>query len=244
MNATLQEINLEELNHLSATELLTWAATAHGERAAIITSFQKTGCIMIDMAYRAGINLRVITIDTLRLHPDTYDLMDRIEKRYGIMVERFQPNPDRLEQMIRNHGEFLFFDSKDKQKYCCEIRKVEPNARALQSVDVWITGLRRDQSAERKDTPKVSIVKRHNRPIIRLCPIVDWQEEALDAYIAEHEVPRNALYDKGYTTIGCEICSTPNLPHEEKRAGRWRWFNYLGKEQSKECGIHNNGSGI
>jgi len=244
MNTNIEHTNTEDLNQLSATELLAWAVATHGDRAAIITSFQKTGCIMIDMAQRCALGLRVVTIDTLRLHPDTYDLIDRIEKRCGITVERFQPDPERLQQMIRNHGEYLFFDSKEKQKHCCEIRKVEPNACALQSVDVWITGLRRDQSEERKNTPKVSVVKRDGRSIIRLCPIADWNEEELDEYITDHDVPKNTLYDKGYMSIGCEICSTPTLPHEEKRAGRWRWLNYLGKEHSKECGIHNLGSGI
>lgn len=244
MNTNIQDINLDKLNQLSPEKLLAWAASTHGARAAIITSFQKTGCIMIDMAHKLAPGLRVVTIDTLRLHSDTYDLIERIEKRYGISVERFKPDPVRLEQMIRNHGEYLFFDSRDKQRYCCEVRKVEPNSRALKSVDVWITGLRRDQSEERRETPKVSIVQRDGRSIVRLCPIVDWSEEELDAYIEAHDVPKNVLYEKGYMSIGCEICSTPTMPHEEKRAGRWRWFNYLGKEHSKECGIHNLGSGI
>lgn len=238
------ETSIETLNDLSAEELLAWAVERHGNRAAIITSFQKTGCIMIDMAHRIAPELRVVTIDTLRMHPNTYDLIDRIEERYGIVVERFTPDPDRLRQMIEAHGEYLFFDSQDKQAYCCEVRKVEPNARALQSVDVWITGLRRDQSDKRCATPKASTVYRDERPIIQLCPLADWAEEELDTYMTAHDVPKNALYDKGYTSIGCDICSTPTLPHEAKRAGRWRWFNHLGKEHSKECGIHNQGGGI
>lgn len=235
---------LDKLNSLSAEELVAWAWNNYGHRAAIITSFQKTGCIMIDMAHRVAPQLRVATIDTLRLHQETYDLIQQIEQRYPISVERFTPDPVRLKQMLEAHGEFLFFENQVKQAYCCDIRKVEPNRRALKTVDVWITGLRRDQSEERSATPKVSVVHRDQRDMLRLCPVADWNEEMIDAYISEHSVPRNALYDKGYASIGCEICSTPILPHEEKRAGRWRWLNYLGREHAKECGIHIQGGGI
>ncbi|GMW02852.1 MAG: phosphoadenosine phosphosulfate reductase [Candidatus Hydrogenedentota bacterium] len=233
---------LDRLNAMEPEALLAWSHENFGERAAIITSFQNTGCVMIDMASRVAPGLRVVTVDTLRLHDETYALMDEIEKRYGLTIERFQPDPEKLERMVKQHGEFLFFDSKDKQEFCCHIRKVEPNNRALDSVDVWISGLRRDHSEFRKATPKATYVEPNDRPILKLNPLADWDEQAIRRYSDEHTVPHNALYDKGYTSIGCMICTTPTLPWEDKRAGRWRWFN--GSDDNKECGIHISGSGI
>ena len=244
MSFARETVFLERLNEMAPEELLAWAYAEHGRRAGIVTSFQNTGCVMIDMARRVAPKMRVLTVDTLRLHRETYELIDRIEAHYGIGVERFKPDPDRLARMIEQHGEYLFFDGRLKQEYCCQVRKVEPNRRALATVDVWITGLRRDQSPGRADTDKAAWVRTEGREILRVCPLVDWTDERMAAYIADHDVPRNALYGKGYASIGCEICSTPTLAREDKRAGRWRWFNHLGDGHSKECGIHKDGSGI
>ena len=236
--------NLSELESKSPEELLAWAYERHGARAALMTSFQRTGCVMIHMAHRVAPDLRVITVDTLRLHPETYALIDEIEARYGIHIERFTPDPGRLERMIDAHGEYLFFDSRGKQELCCQVRKVGPHREALDTVDVWITGLRWDQSAFRKKVPKASVIEHEGRPIIKLCPLIDWSEDDVLTYIREHNVPDNKLYSMGYESIGCVICSTPIRPGEDKRAGRWRWFNHMGDDHSKECGIHSDGSGI
>jgi phosphoadenylyl-sulfate reductase (thioredoxin) len=232
-----------QLNKMSAEELFVWAAEHHGNKAGIITSFQDTGCVMIDIMSRVAPGMRVLTVDTLRLHDETYDLMRRIEDRYDLKVERYEPDPARLHKMVAQHGEYLFFDTKAKQEYCCKIRKVEPNDKALETLEVWFTGLRRDHSAVRGDTPKVQYIHNNGRRILKIAPLVEWDKKQVDAYIADHDVPKNALYDMGYTSIGCVICTTPTLPHEDKRAGRWRWFNHLDGDD-KECGIHSGGSGI
>ena len=233
---------LELLERKSPEELLQWAAEAHGERAAIVTSFQDTGCVEIDMAYRREARPRVLTVDSLRLHPETYELIKRVEARYGLDVECLRPDPERLERMVRQHGEYLFFDSKAKQEYCCQIRKVEPNRVALRALDVWITGLRRDQSSARSTTPKVAFVESEERTLLKIAPLYDWDRERVWEYIREHDVPYNVLYDRGYTSIGCIICSTPVREGEDLRAGRWRWQRQ--ESASKECGIHTEGSGI
>ena len=152
--------------------------------------------------------------------------MGALEAKYGITIERFKPDPGRLELMLKNHGEYLFFDSREKQEYCCSVRKVEPNRRALATVDVWITGLRRDQSRSRTSTPKAAEVHQDGRSLVKLCPLIDWTEKQVADYISQYEVPYNRLYDQGFTSIGCIICSTPTLPGEDKRAGRWRWWNH------------------
>ena len=234
---------LEYLNALEPQDLLAWACDTHGERAAIITSFQNTGCVMIDMARTVAPSLRVVTVDTLRLHAETYRHMDEIEQRYGIVIERFQPEPQRVDEMVKKYGEYLFFDSQSMQEYCCHVRKVEPNKRALATVDVWITGLRKDQSQQRRSVDRASFTMQDGRKVLKLAPLVDWTEEQVQAYVRDHDVPSNPLYDQGYTSIGCIICTTPTMPWEDKRAGRWRWFNGLDSHQ-KECGIHTSGSGI
>jgi phosphoadenylyl-sulfate reductase (thioredoxin) len=240
---TAETVNIAELEALSPEDLLAWAFKEHGDRAAIVTSFQKAGCVMIDMASHVAPGLRILTIDTMRLHDETYAVMDEVEARYGTTVERFQPDPEKIRRMIDRHGEYLFFDSKAKQQYCCKVRKVEPHANALATIDVWIAGVRRDQSDHRKKTAKASIVGEGGRHVLKLCPMADWTDKQVADYISEYDVPYNRLYDKGYTSIGCNICTTPTQPGEDKRAGRWRWFNYLDKDD-KECGIHTSGSGI
>ncbi len=244
MSAITEVALPESLEELSPEGLLEWAYGVHRDRAAIFTSFQNTGCVMIDMAQRVAPGLRVVTVDTMRLHPETYAFMETLERRYGIQIERFQPDPQRVANMVADHGEYLFFDSRGKQELCCRIRKVEPNERALETVDVWITGLRREQSKAREKSAKVSTLVRNGRRLIKVCPLVDWSDQDIRAYMDERGLPHNPLYDQGYENFGCVICSTPTLPGEDKRAGRWRWQNQLEGDHHKECGIHVEGSGI
>ncbi|MCC6797441.1 MAG: phosphoadenylyl-sulfate reductase [Candidatus Hydrogenedentes bacterium] len=235
---------LAYLEGLGPEDMLKWAFETYGDRAAIQTSFQNTGCVQVEMASRVTPKLRVFTIDTLRLPDETYQLIDDMEKKYGITIERFQPNPQSVKQMVDRHGEYLFFDTKEKQEYCCTIRKVEPNERAMETVDALITGRRRDQSKGRKKLAKAEIVRMETHEVIKLNPLADWTEEDVWAYIRANGIPYNKLYDMEYTSIGCKICTTPTKPWEDKRAGRWRWFNQLDPDSNKECGIHLGGSGI
>ncbi|HCU25925.1 MAG TPA: phosphoadenylyl-sulfate reductase [Deltaproteobacteria bacterium] len=214
-----------------------------GKRAAIGTSGQLTGVVMIDMAVKAGVKPRVFTIDTLRLFPETYELFDALEKKYSLRIEKIQPDPKKLEAMIREHGEYLFFDSKEKQEYCCHLRKVEPNERILATLDVWLTGLRADQSKARAATPRFEIISqgKEKRPLLKVAPLVDWSEARLREYCEKNQVPTHKLlsWERDgwrYESLGCVICTTPIGPHEARRAGRWRWFNAL--EGDKECGLH------
>lgn len=230
---------LEKLNAMDAEGLIKWAFDNFGKRAAIGTSFQLTGSVIIDMAARQLKDFRVFTIDTLRLHPETYEIIDVVEKRYKICVESFKPDPYTLKSMVERFGEYLFFTDKAKQEYCCEVRKVQPNKRALKTLDVWITGLRRDQSDYRKRVPNAEVVEQDGRKVLKLCPLADWETTQVWAYVRDNQIPYNSLYDKGYDSIGCIICSTPLVKGEPPRSGRWRWFNILRAEDNKkECGIH------
>jgi len=214
-----------------------------GMRAAIASSGQMTDVAIIDVAHKSGEAIRVYTIDSLRLHESTYDLNLQLEEHYGIELEVFQPDEEALQKMVAQHGTYLFFDSREKQELCCHIRKVEPNERALQTLDCWITGLRRDQSASRASMPRCEIVEFEGRKIVKVSPLAAWSEEQVCNYVKEEGVPYDSLFDpmpdgSRFRSLGCVICTTPELPHEPVRAGRWRWFNASSNENKKECGLH------
>ena len=213
------------------------------ERAVIITSGQLTGMIIIHMAHENGIPFRVCTVDTLRLFPETYTFLQQVEARYGIQIERIKPDLKQVDRMISQHGEFLFFDSKDKQEYCCHIRKVEPLERLLTDIDVWFSGLRRDQSGNRSRTPKAQIIEKKGRSILKINPLFDWPEKRVRDFIKEHDIPINPLLlskanGQSYESLGCIICTTPTLLGESRRSGRWRWQNTQVEDNKKECGLH------
>lgn len=251
MTVKIDQTLIAELKKIkNPGDLLQEVFSRFGSRAAIGTSGQLTGSVMIHMACTAVAKPRVFTVDTERLFAETYTLFDNIEKKYGIKVERFKPNPKKIQEMIKKDGEHLFFDSKKKQEYCCFLRKVEPNREALKTLDVWLTGLRTDQSVARAQTLKFEIIfeDASRRPILKIAPLVDWQEKDLREYGKKNQVPLHSLLNwqhEGwrYESLGCRICTTPIGPHEPRRAGRWRWFNAAPDKNSpdladKECGIH------
>lgn len=212
-------------------------------RVAIATSGQPTDSAIIGLSINAGVKVpRVYTTDTLRLFMETYDYFDALEQGFKIKIERFTPPQKELNTMVQQHGEFLFFDSKEKQEYCCHVRKVLPNQKALDTLDVWVTGLRRDQSPERAHLPRLEIIQHNGRPILKVNPLVDWKEQQVTKYLTDHGIPNHPLFQQKlpggyyYESLGCVICTTPIAPHEPRRAGRWRWFNT--KEGNKECGLH------
>lgn len=234
-----------ELDRLQdSQELIAEIFRRFGRRAAIGTSGQLTGSVIIDLAVQAGLRPRIFTIDTGRLFPESYAFFDEVERRYGLPVERISPDPQKIAQMVARHGEYLFFDSKEKQELCCRLRKVEPNQRVLSTLDVWITGLRKGQSAAREATARFEIIQvgAEQRSILKVAPLVDWTEQQLWDYVKKHRVPTHELLawqQDGwrYESLGCRICTTPIGPEEPRRAGRWRWFNYR-EDDDKECGIH------
>jgi len=230
-------------------ELMAELFRIFGKRAAIGTSGQWTGVALIDMVIRAGIsNPRVYTVDTLRLFPETYDLFRELEKRYNIKIEKVAPDFDAVNKMVRDHGEMIFFDSKAKQEHCCKIRKVDPNNKILDTLDVWITGLRADQSKARSQVKRLEIIQHtqqdgKERPLLKVTPLIAWTEDKVKEYARTNNVPIHKLLEMErdgwhYASLGCTICTTPISPHETRRAGRWRWFNHQLEDDHKECGLH------
>lgn len=227
-------------------ELLRRAVELAPERTALGTSGQLTGTAIIAGAVEHGIPLRVFTVDTLRLFPETLEYLKELERFFGIRIERYTPEPEEVKRMVEQHGEYLFFDSKAKQEYCCEIRKVRPNRRALEGVDIWVSGLRADQSEEREKAERVSQVtltrpNGEKRTIVKINPLYYWSEGEVRRYLEDRHIPIHPLLRKKegnwfYDSLGCVICTTPRASWEPPRAGRWRWFNAT--PDKKECGIH------
>lgn len=250
LSPDLEKIISEVEQNDDPLDLLRSLSNTFGSLAVLGTSGQPAGAVMIDMSVKAGLEPRVFILETGRLHKETLEYLETLEKTYAISIERVRPDQTELKNMISQHGEYLFFDSKAKQEYCCKIRKVNPLNRYLEDKLCWITGIRKDQSRHRETAARLEIVPLvSGKKILKACPLIDWNESQLEEYIEQHKVPLNPLLDKGYKSIGCEICSTPVLPHEHPRAGRWRWFNAEVEDEKKECGIHlpeiyTSGSGI
>jgi len=163
------------------------------DRAAIITSGQITGMTLVQMAWENRLPFRVCTIDTGRLFPQTYDFLELAEDHYGIQIERVSADPDTINRMVTQHGEYLFFDSQAKQEYCCKIRKVNPQERLLDTLDVWFTGLRRNQSEFRQQVPKVQLIDHQQRTILKVSALANWSNEQVWDYIERNQVPVNPL---------------------------------------------------
>ena len=223
----------EQFEDQSPEEILAWAAEKFGDSLALSISFQVTGMVLLDMLSRISPSTRIITLDTGRLPAATYDLIDRTQMRYGCHIEVHHPDPDELSKIVARHGMNMFYRSYSLRVLCCEVRKVKPLERALSGLDAWITGLARSQGGRRTHTPKIQIDAGRGG-MVKLNPLADWSFERVWDYIRANDVPYSELYDRGYTSIGCDPCTRPIEPGEDPRAGRWWWEDGV----PKECGIH------
>jgi phosphoadenosine phosphosulfate reductase len=206
--------------------VLAWAFDTFGDRVAISSAFGVEGMAMIDMASRVRQNFRLFTLDTEFLFPETYNLMDQVEQRYGITIERVYPvhSPEEQERV---HGAALWQRNPDQ---CCNLRKVEPLQRKLGELQAWITSIRRDQTAARAAVGKLEWDKKFS--LVKVNPIADWSSKQVWHYIREHDVPYNVLHERNFPSIGCTHCTRAVRPGEDPRAGRW-----AGSSKT-ECGLH------
>ena len=224
----------ETLEAMDAVELLGWALERFRPRIALASSFGAEDVVLIDLLMELDPRARVFTLDTGRLHSETYALAQALRDRYGLAIDVFFPRTEALEAMVRAHGVNLFYASVENRKLCCGVRKVEPLGRALQGLDAWITGLRREQAVTRGRVRKVEIDADHGG-ILKLNPLADWSWDRVWGYIRDHAVPYNALHDAGFPSIGCAPCTRAVRPGEDLRAGRWWWEQ---DAAAKECGLH------
>jgi phosphoadenosine phosphosulfate reductase len=212
--------------HWEPEETLKWAFITFQHDVAISSGFGADGMVLIDMASRVHHGFRVFTLDTEFLFPETYDLMDRVEKRYGIKIERVYARLTPEEQE-RQFGAALWRRNPDQ---CCRLRKVDPLQMKLAELRAWVTAIRRDQTSSRAAARKVEWDTRFQR--VKVNPIADWTSEMVWTYIRKHKVPYNLLHDQKYPSIGCTHCTRPIRPGEDARAGRWSGFS------KNECGLH------
>ena len=217
----------------SPQEVLQWALEKYGTRVGIASSFGLEDMVLIDMASKITKQFTVFTLDTGRLHEETYLTMDRTRSHYGIAIQSYFPKTEAVEQLEREKGFFSFKESLENRKECCAIRKVEPLSRALSTLDAWITGIRRDQIVTRTDITKVG-EDADRPPLIKINPIADWSLKQVEEYIEQNKVPVNPLHKQNYPSIGCAPCTRPVEAGEDIRAGRWWWEN----PDHKECGLH------
>ena len=214
-------------------EVLRWALESFGRSIALAWSGAEDVAVL-DMMHRIDPKAaRVFTLDTGRLNPETYDLIDSVRRTYDLEIEVLFPDARAVEAMVREKGVNLFYLSLENRKECCRVRKVEPLNRILSTLDGWITGLRRSQAVTRGAVSKVELDADHGG-IVKVNPLADWSTDQVFDYLKANRVPKNRLHDQGYPSIGCAPCTRAVKPGEDERSGRWWWEN----PDSKECGLH------
>ena len=200
--------------------------------AALASSLSAEDMVLTDLIGVERLPIEVFVLDTGRLHGDTLDLVGRIERRYGIAVRIYKPQPRAVNEYVVRFGRDAFYASEDLRKQCCAISKVEPLQRALAGKQAWVTGMRREQSASRTAVAHEEFDAVHG--LKKFNPLADWSEDEVWAYTRRYDVPYNPLYDQGYRSIGCAPCTRPVVAGEDARAGRW-WWETAG---ASECGLH------
>jgi phosphoadenosine phosphosulfate reductase len=207
-------------------DILRWAVDQFGSRLTVVTSFQPTGIITLHMLREIAPDLTILTLDTGLLFPETLALTDQLEALWGLNLVRVRPRQT-VTQQAAEYGDKLWANDSD---LCCQLRKTMPLDAALQPFDAWITGLRRDQSSGRRETPVISWDDK--RGMVKLSPFATWTEEMVWTYLHVHDLPYNPLHDQQYPSIGCQPCTRAVAEGEDKRNGRW-----FGQPKT-ECGIH------
>ena len=228
----IAEKKIKEFESLSAFESIENAVEKFSPNIALANSMGAEDMVIVDMLSKINPKVEIFTLDTGRLHQDTYNLIDKIKEKYGINIIVYFPENKDLQKIIKSYGPNLFYKSVEYRKLCCNVRKIEPLKRALKILDAWICGLRKEQSVTRTEIKKIEFDSSNN--LYKVNPLADWSEKEVWDYIRKNEVPYNALHDKDFPSIGCLPCTRAIKPGEDTRAGRWWWED----PKNKECGLH------
>lgn len=213
-------------------ELLSYLLTEHKGHIGLASSLGIEDQALTEMICGIDSSTRIFTLDTGRLFPETYSLVERTNMTYGIKIELFFPDYKEVEKMVTEQGVNLFYNSIEARKQCCSVRKLEPLKRAFKGLDIWICGLRREQSVTRHSDQLVEWDEANG--MIKVNPLIDWTEAQIWEYIKTKGIPYNKLHDQGFPSIGCQPCTRAIKPGEDIRAGRWWWES----PEHKECGLH------
>jgi len=217
---------------LSAEEILKNALSTFGDKISFATSLGAEDQVITYLLSKIDKSANIFTLDTGRVFPETYDLLHRTVNRYDLKIKSYYPDTNQVEEMVNEKGINLFYESIENRKLCCHVRKIVPLRRALQGMDAWITGLRREQSVTRTDLKIVEWDAGNG--LIKINPLLEWTEEQVWDVIKLNNIPYNKLHDQGFPSIGCQPCTRAIEKGEDLRAGRWWWE----MPDSKECGLH------
>ncbi|EAZ82236.1 ATP synthase F0, A subunit [Algoriphagus machipongonensis] len=220
-----------QLNELSAQEGLALIADLFPGKVTFSTSLGQEDQVITQLIAEAHLPISIFSLDTGRLFPETLDLLARTEAKYKQNIKVYYPNTESIEKLVSEIGINGFYESVENRKSCCFVRKVEPLKRALAGNEVWVTGLRAEQSANRSDMNRIEWDE--GNQILKFNPLLDWTFDEMIEYINEKKIPYNPLHDKGFISIGCAPCTRAISAGEDPRAGRWWW-----EDSKKECGLH------
>ena len=223
---------LSRVEKQGAREALVSISDEFGDKVVFTTSFGIEDQVITDIIFSNDIPIDIITLDTGRMFEETYKVWSNTLKRYKKKIYSFAPEASDVEELMTEKGPYSFYRSVEERKGCCYIRKVKPLNRALKGREIWITGIRADQSPGRSDMQMVEMDEA--RDIIKIHPLFHWTLKEVEEYIKGNKVPYNELHDKGFVSIGCSPCTRALKPGEDFRAGRWWWEDQSGKE----CGLH------
>jgi phosphoadenosine phosphosulfate reductase len=226
----VQEAN-EILANLEPADGLKWVSGRFGDKAKFSSSLGLEDQVIAYFIGSQNLDIEVFTLDTGRLFQETYDVLDLTRKKYNLAVKTYFPEPSHVERLLNEKGPNSFYESVENRKECCHIRKVEPLKRALQNAEVWITGVRADQSGNRGTMNIIEWDENHH--VMKYNPLLKWSLDLVNEFINAHKIPVNTLHKKGFPSIGCSPCTRAIMPGEDPRAGRWWW-----ESSSKECGLH------
>jgi phosphoadenosine phosphosulfate reductase len=204
----------------------------YGDKAVFSTSLSWEDQVITHHIFTLNLPIKVFTLDTGRLFPETYSVLNRTLERYKNKIEVYFPNYEKVEKLVTDKGPISFYESLENRKECCFVRKVEPLNRALTGAECWITGLRAEHSENRSEMPMIE--KDDSRNLTKIHPLAKWTLEEVKEEIKKHNIPYNSLHDKGFVSIGCQPCTRAIQEGEDFRAGRWWWED----NSKKECGLH------
>lgn len=227
----IKELN-SKLKDATPQEVINYFGELFGAKIALSTSLGAEDQVLTEMVSNSSSPIKVFTLDTGRLFPETYDLIDRTSKKFKIKIDVYFPKHEAVQSMVAQKGMNLFFESVENRKECCNTRKLEPLKRAFETIDAWICGLRAEQSVTRTAIEIVEWDENNNK--LKINPLAHWSEKMVWDYIKEKKIPYNPLHDKSYPSIGCQPCTRAIFEGEDVRAGRWWWEN----PDTKECGLH------
>ena len=229
-------IQLEEIKSLTDNktieESLSLLSEKFRNKIVFSTSLGLEDQVITDIIFSNDLPIRVFTIDTGRLFNETYSVLNKTNEFYDKKIQIYFPENNSVEKLVNEKGLFSFYESVENRKECCFIRKVEPLNRALKGMQAWITGIRAEQSVNRKGMEKIEWDEAHR--VLKFHPLLDWSTQEVKDYIKKHNVPYNLLHDKGFVSIGCSPCTRAIKEGEDFRAGRWWWED----NSKKECGLH------